>query len=358
MDRYKYTPFLKLKANEVAAIASLSDVVKDKIVPFFDLARKDGMSPAGFGSMVSKSAVKLRKYVGLTRPFFLDNYDIADDILLNGQPNYEAVMHEFRELNFVPVVGLNRTMAHNQAVFNAKASGRLKSGAVAIRLVEEDFESFGLIQGELGDLIKAGAQFAHRILVLDCRMCRNVDPATHAAKLASFISQATKMFDFSLTIVAGSSIPAAIGEIAKVDVRCNISRVELTIYRTIRAMGLDHVGFGDYTVVSPLYSDVTLPPEMMRTVTAPKVLYSYEDLHFIARGGALKTHARGNLQYNDLASEIVAQPFYRGAPYSFGDDFLNVKAKMGGKLVTPGSILNPTINAHITYMATGHPLLM
>ena len=54
MDRYKYTPFLKLKANEVAAIASLSDVVKDKIVPFFDLARKDGMSPAGFGSMVSK----------------------------------------------------------------------------------------------------------------------------------------------------------------------------------------------------------------------------------------------------------------------------------------------------------------
>ena len=125
MDRYKYTPFLKLKANEVAAIASLSDVVKDKIVPFFDLARKDGMSPAGFGSMVSKSAVKLRKYVGLTRPFFLDNYDIADDILLNGQPNYEAVMHEFRELNFVPVVGLNRTMAHNQAVFNAKASCRL-----------------------------------------------------------------------------------------------------------------------------------------------------------------------------------------------------------------------------------------
>lgn len=358
MDQYRYTPFLKLKANEVAAIASLSDAVKDKIVPFFDLARKSGMSPAGFGSMVSKSAVKLKKYLGLTRPFFLDNYDIDDNILLNGQPNYAVVLHEFRDMNFVPVVGLNRAAAHNQAVFNAKAGGLLKSSAVAIRLVEEDFESFGLIQGELADLIKAGAQFAHWVLVLDCRMCRNVDPAAHAAKLASFISQATKVFGFSLIIVAGSSIPAAIGEIAKVEVRCNVSRVELQIYGAIRAMGLNPVGFGDYTIVSPLYSDVTLPPEMMRTVTAPKVLYSHGDLHFIARGGALKTHARGNLQYNDLASEIVAQPFYRGAPYSFGDDFLNVKAQMIGKQVTPGSILNPTINAHITYMATAHPLLV
>jgi hypothetical protein len=96
---------------------------------------------------------------------------------------------------------------------------------------------------------------------------------------------------------------------------------------------------------------------MSRIVTAPKVIYSHQDQHFIARGGALKRHGRGLLQYNDLASEIVTQPFYRGAHYSLGDEFLQAKARGIGKLVIPGSILNSTINAHITYMATAHPWL-
>lgn len=357
MNQYKYTPFLKLKVNEVAAMAALTDRLKDEIVPFFDLARKAGISAEDFCSMVSKSAAKLKRYQGLTRPFFLDNYDIADDIIVNGRPNYEFVMNEFKDMNFIPVIGLNRTAAHNQAVLKAKDGGVIKSNLVAIRLNEEDFESFELIEPELTTLLKAGSQFKHWILVLDCGMCRNVDPSTHAGKLSTFIAKARLNYNFLHIIVAGSSIPASIGEIAKVEARCVVARVELEIYRAIRAVGLDSIGFGDYTVVSPLYSDVTLPPEMMRTVTAPKILYSHANHHFIARGGALKTHARGNFQYNDIASEIVAKSFYRGALYSPGDEFLQFKAQMIGKQVTPSSILNPTINAHITYMGTAHPLL-
>ncbi len=83
---------------------------------------------------------------------------------------------------------------------------------------------------------------------------------------------------------------------------------------------------------------------------APKVIYSYDDVHFVARGGALRTHARGNLQYNDIARDLCSQPFYRGPAYSFGDKFLDDKANGLGNKVMPSTILKPTINAHITYM--------
>jgi hypothetical protein len=56
------------------------------------------------------------------------------------------------------------------------------------------------------------------------------------------------------------------------------------------------------------------------------------------------------LQYNDICGHLVKQPFFRGAPYSFGDAYIDEKAQLAGKGVTPSSILKPTINAHIAFM--------
>ncbi|MFC6283750.1 MULTISPECIES: beta family protein [Polaromonas] len=356
MPNPRYTPFLKLKANEIAAYAALSEEIKQQIKPFFDLARRDGMTEASFCGMVTKAKTKVQRYLG-KQFFFLDNYDISDDLSVNGKANYEFVIETFRELNFIPVIGLNRTDAHNKAVFVGKKQGLIKSDTAAIRLEETDFELFELVKENLTELLEDGDLFQDWVLILDCGMCRNVDAAAHAVKLATFIKRANETFEFTEIIVTGSSIPASIADVAKVQQREVIARNELLIYRAVlNTPDVGIVAFGDYTVVSPLYSDITIPPEMMRNVTAPKVLYSHEDQHLIARGGALKTHARGSLQYNDIAGEIVKLAVYRGPAYSFGDNFLHEKAQMLGKQVTPGSILNPTINAHITYMVAGHPV--
>lgn len=360
MAKTKYTPFLKLKANEVGAVADLSDAINDAVVPFFDLPMKKGISPTAFCTMVDKSARKIELNLGKTRPFFLDNFDIPDAISVAGKASYGYVAAAFSGLNFIPVVGLNRSAAHNQAVFDGKSAGQINSARIAIRLVADDFHDFDLVEDELTDLMeKILDVFEDCILILDCRLCLNLDPTANALQIYNFVTKAQSTFPFTEIIVTGSSVPASIGQVAKTDQESELARIELQIFAGLQALGgMDHVGLGDYTVISPFYSEVTLPPEMLLNITAPKVLYAYKHMHYIARGGALKTHARGNFQYNDMCADLMKMPFYRGEDYSAGDLFIAQKAAMIGKMVTPSSVLKPTINAHITYMATDHPLVI
>lgn len=359
MAKTKYTPFLKLKVNEVAAVASLADEVSDEIVPFFDLPMKKGMSTETFSTMVKKAARKIEINIGKSRPFFLDNYDIPDAITAGGKANYSFIAAAFAKLSFIPVLGLNRSPAHNQAVMQGRTDGLIDSTRVAIRLAGDDFEDFSLVEDDLENLVsQALSIFEDCVLIIDCRMCLNTDPAALAKRIFAFLTAAQAKFVFAETIVTGSSLPASIGDVAKTSQDSELPRVELQIFKALRSLGgMEHVGLGDYTVVSPLYSEVTLPPEMLPNITAPKILYANDAVHFIARGSALKTHARGNLQYNDMLAELIKMPFFRGEDYSVGDAFLAMKSVAVGKMVTPGSILNPTINAHITYMATDHPLV-
>ena len=359
MAKTKYTPFLKLKANEVGAFANLAEAVSDGIVPFFDLPMKSGLSGATFRTMVDKSARKMEKNLGYGRSFFLDNFDIPDAVTIDGKANYGYVAAAFSKLSFIPVIGLNRSPAHNLAVFQGRADGLIYSSRVAVRLVDDDFNDFELVEDDLSDLIgQALDAFEDCTLIIDCRVCLNADPGAVANRIYEFLAAAEAKFPFAEIIVTGSSLPASIGQVAKTTQESELARVELQIFDTLRGLGgMGHVGLGDYTVVSPLYSEVTLPPEMLLNITAPKVLYAHGVVHYIARGGALKAHARGNLQYNDLLFGLTKMPFYRGENYSFGDAFIAEKAQMGGAMVTPGSVLKPTINAHITYMATDHPFV-
>jgi len=359
LAKTKYTPFLKLKANEVGAFANLADEVSDDIVPFFDLPTKNGLTEVAFRTMVEKSARKIEKNLGSDRTFFLDNFDIPDAITVGGKPNYTYAAAAFSKLAFVPVVGLNRSAGHNQAVFHSREEGLVDSSRIAVRLVGDDFDDFCLVEDELSDLIGQALEvFEDCTLIIDCRVCLNANPGAEASRIHKFLTAAEAKFPFAEIIVTGSSLPASIGQVAKTAQESELNRVELQIFDALRSFGgMDHLGLGDYTVVSPLYSDVTLPPEMLLNITAPKVLYAHGVVHYIARGGALKAHARGNLQYNDMLSDLTKMPFYRGEHYSYGDAFIAEKAQMGGSMVTPGSVLKPTINAHITYMATDHPLV-
>lgn len=349
----KYTPFLKLKTNEIAALAALTSEIKNLIVPFFDLAKKPLMTSDSFKRMVTKAVVAVDRHLDALPAFYIDNFDIEDDMSVDGEDNYLFVMEAFRKLPFIPVVGLDRAVGRNQIVFDAKKNGILNSNAIAIRLQAEDFVSFALIQDDLEGLFESGnGLFDQWILILDNRVCLNVDVSARVTELESFIASFSKMFAFAEIIVAGSSIPASIGDLVKVQTELHHERIEMAIHTsTCAALADNSFGFGDYTVVSPLYSDVDIPPAVMLNVMAPRVVYSYEDLHFFARGGALRSHPRANAQYNDIAKYLIAKPFFRRAAYSFGDKFLEDKANMIGSMVTPGSILKPTINAHISYMS-------
>ena len=86
---------------------------------------------------------------------------------------------------------------------------------------------------------------------------------------------------------------------------------------------------------------------MFPNITTAKVIYAYENRFFLIRGGSIKS--KGFVQYKSLCDTISSKPFFRGGTYSYGDYFIE-NAQSYSKNIMPGTILAPTMNAHISYM--------
>jgi hypothetical protein len=353
---HNYTPFFKFKTNEVSALSVLNPTLTSEITPFFDLPRKDGITREGFEKNAASCAKKANKYLSAFPYIFVDSFDIPDTIAPPGSPNCNVIIQAFSGFNYVPVLGLDRAPDHNSAILSAKASGKILSKTVAVRLQQDEFSDFNLVDDEIADLINvAQEQFTDVIVIFDCRVCINSIQSKLSAEIANFSFAVNSIFKINKFIVVGSSIPSSITDIAKPNDESIILRKELSIFHGAQALIKEiALSLGDYTIVSPTYSDLTLPKELLLSVTAPKVFYAFENYHYIARGGRIKTGGYG--QYDDICVDIVGKAYFRKSPYSWGDGFIQQRAN-GIRLnnITPSTILKPTICAHIEYMARDYP---
>ncbi|TBV72279.1 beta family protein [Pseudoxanthomonas winnipegensis] len=356
----KYTPFLKMKVNECGALRELPADIYPKIVPFFDLPHKKERDLPGLDKLIIDSSKKMKKMAERIPQFFLDMYDIPDSLASQGIGIFSSVAIAFQGQNFIPVAGLDRSQAYISSIFLSQSSGLLKSKTLAIRLVEDDFQSYSACKSDIDTLVAnaRSAGFEDFVLVLDMRICVSKSPNILASTLLNFIGGVTQTPLFKQIIITGSSITAMIVQIVPTETTQTVNRFELQTFNLINSLPEDLISFGDYTIVSPDYSELDLPKELLPNITAPKLCYSYDDVHYIDRGGALKTHKFGNRQYNNMAATLIKQPFFRKTGYSFGEDFLIQKAQGLGKSVMPSSILKPTICAHMTYMVRDHRLFV
>jgi hypothetical protein len=349
----KYIPFLKLKQNEIMALKELEAGVLDDITPFFDFAKREDLTEQSFIDSAVKLEKALSKHIGDIQEIYLDNYDIESNFQILGSNNYLYLLGIYNSFTVTPVISIDRSNEHNQSASIAKDSGIVSSNTVAIRLTEEDFQDFSLIEDdikdELADIIN---KFESVDLILDCRVCKNSVADDLSNKISSFISAFCNEYVTRRIIVTGSSIPASISEVTRVETNTDLARVELEIYKlTVIKCGAEQtLTLGDYATVSPNYSDINLPGNIMQNITAPKIIYSYNDNHHIIRGGALKTHRLGLGQYEVLTQQLLNEPFYRGETYSGGDKYLAQKSRAEGNNATPTTMVKPLINAHISYM--------
>lgn len=348
----KYVPFLKFKQNEIMALRELSIDIKENIRPFFDFPRKNNMTELDFMQTADKMKKKFVRHNQDISSYYLDNYDIDEDLFINGDDSYRYLLNTFTSM--IPVIGIDRSQNHVDAVLNAKQDTTIKSSVVAVRFTYEDFESFELVEDDieemLGDTIRL---FEYVDLVFDCRYTGGIDIELTVKCIIDFIDSFSNKYPIDRVIVTGTSIPVPIGNLVGTESETILRRKELLISCGVKKFFPD-IYTGDYTVVGADYSDTDIEPQLMMNVMTPKTVYSFDDCHFIIRGGALKTHPDGNRQFNEQARIIVSKPFYRGNSYSFGDNFIEEKSRNIGSAVMPGTILKPTINAHITYMMTDY----
>lgn len=342
-----YIPFLKFKSNEVAAIKALDISFQQTLIPFFDFPHKDDMNEGEFISMVTGLYRKYELNLNKLPEFYLDNYDISDLIKVESEDNYKFIIEKFINSPFIPVVGLDRVPERNQIVFDS--SSEINSNTVAVRLTYEDLD-YDLMRDDIEDLLNDCYDNFEKVdLIIDNRICRGVDVNERASLITDFINKIVGDNFFNRIVVAGSIITASIKDMLNTGQEKVFDRTEVKIFKKVKESHQE-IYLGDYTVISPNYSDIKISGELMSKVTAPKIFYAFDERLLVLRGNALETDARGYEQYNDLLLKVVSQSFYR-QNNSFGDIFAYEKAhNLCNVKVTPSTIPKPLINLHITFM--------
>jgi len=347
-----YVPFLKFKGGEVNAIGSMDPAALAHIAPFFDMPKKKDLTAAEFKETVKRMAGAITRHMGGLTELYFDNYDISDNLLIGAEQNYAYLLRKLGNNPIIPVLGIDRTKARIDAVAKLKDDGVIKSAWVALRITEDDFESYAAVQDELDEVGPVLTRFNAVDLVFDLRIFKG-NPEKTGKAIVAFSEKFCAEYDVRRVIVTGSSIPASISDVLKVKSECSIDRAELAVFDRVRSKHAHAtLVFGDYTVISPDYSDVDLPPEIMQNVTTSKFIYTLKGRHFFIRG----ERVRGNYeQYFELAKRLCAKAFYRGPAFSWGDNYLNEKSQGLGSNCGPSTVVKPTVNAHIAYMISVLP---
>ncbi len=91
-----YTPFLKLKTNEVTALGEFDISLQSELTPFFDFPRdSDDMSEEKFIIKAGKAKKSVLKHLKNIPSFYLDNFDIDSSFTIDGDSNYKYLLELF-----------------------------------------------------------------------------------------------------------------------------------------------------------------------------------------------------------------------------------------------------------------------
>jgi T4 beta protein len=348
----RYVPFLKAKRGELTAMGELAPGVKQAICPFFDFPRKKpDYSAEAYAATARSIATSLKKHWGADAEFYFDDLDIAQTFKVEGEHQYAYVLKVLQDLRVIPVVALDR-IKHNDAVVQLKRDGEIASATVAFRAEQSDFEDFEANEDQIDyDLANVFKQFEAIDLVLDCRLCTGINVLETAQQIVTFAKRFCAAYDkVRRVIVTGSSLPASIRDVLSVDSTEVVARRELAIISKARDLSDIELVAGDYTTVSPFYSDADLDPKIMPNVMTPRLIYPFRQSYYIMRGVSMKSG--GYEQYVDLTLELCGQDFFRPG-YSTGEDYFYEKSQRIGKNAMNGTVVKPSVVAHITYMVLG-----
>jgi hypothetical protein len=327
----------------------LAPEVKQAICPFFDFPRrKENYDSETYADIAQRIVTSLKKHWGGDTEFYFDDFDIDQKLTVNGEHQYSYILKALQELQVIPVVALDRTK-HNAAVAQLKRDAEIASTIVAFRTNQSDFEDFDDTEDQIDyDLANVFKQFEAIDLIFDCRVCSGLDVSLTAQQIAIFARKFCKSYDVRRVIITGSSIPASLGDLVKPDSAETVIRRELGIISKTRDLADVDVVAGDYATVSPFYSDADFDPRLFPKVTAPRLIYSFNHSHYVARGISLESG--GYTQYAGITKELCGQNFFRGRGYSAGEDYFDDKRRRIGNNATNGTVVTPSVVAHITYM--------
>ena len=86
----EYTPFLKLKRGELTALKNLLPEDRNKITPLLELPRDEKYTEEKLVNKITQSIKYMEKYIESNFSFYIDNYEVPDEIKLNNKDKCSA----------------------------------------------------------------------------------------------------------------------------------------------------------------------------------------------------------------------------------------------------------------------------
>jgi len=348
-----YVPFLKFKKNEILSLKFLERNLLDNVTPFFDVPRIKDMDESDFIKRIAMAKGDLTRHWSKNKKIFLDTFDIDQDLRPDGLCPYSYAVQNLDQA-IIPVVGLDRDDEHFTFVNSYISEMEIKE--VAIRFLPDDFECYELIEDEIDEFLgKLIAECDFIDIVLDCRILVENKENKTAEEASDFANKFCENYDVRNVILTSSSIPASISNILPTNSETYFPRNEKQVWEEFNRnfdQNLANSVYGDYGVISPEYSDIDLPPQVLATIASPKAIYTLDNQYYAARGSRFRTHADGYGQYFNLARHITSKSFFRGASFSTGDEYIHQKSQNIPKPGSPQTWIKNTLNAHIAYIAS------
>ncbi len=350
-----YTPFLKLKKQEVTALKMLDSDWHSLLVPFFDFpAKEDTTKPWDYAEKSVEMASYVTKHIPNISRFYLDAFDVEDHIV-QGKHNYLYLLEKFNNFDVIPVTGPDRTDDHLQSIRAFIHQKTSPSIAIGYRVTADDFISFNATKDEVADSLDGliNDLFTEIHLIIDCRLIAFLKSKVigdMVKQIANYIVKFTHAYPVSKVIIAGSMIPVSLASLVKANAHGCIDRYEIAIYEAVKQhFPTDYcIQFGDYTTVSPEFAE---PNEQSSKNATSKFVYSHNKQQYIWRGTKVIGPPSKQHLYNEHVRDMIAlsPTIYRGQSYSWADDeFFNKQHARDGFWIN--TINKFLINAHISYM--------
>ena len=296
---------------------------------------------------------RLLKYCG-RKTVFLDVHLLDGDIRASA---FESILSaanivdlfSIPVVHIIPVVGTDADMATRKvAVKYAKMNDR----GLCIRIDDSHFKDKNLAE-HFEDFIKShGLEIKNVDILVDLQI---VDEHTTAESVIEKLARIPQIKDCRSFILSGGAFPKDLSKLEVFNVH-PLPRTDWKLWHEISK--------SDKLSRKPLFSDYTIQhPKFYGYIpgasVSASIRYTDDEQWRVFRGRALNylDKKNGNKripgydQYLAHARELVKQPFYKQADYSFGDSEINRIASQDEKTGNPQMWLNIGINHHLTLVA-------
>lgn len=352
-----YVPILRWKKAERDALAEIAPTIRERIIPLFELIMPAPKTEKGDYKKVladSKTVLsaKLTKTIDEINKCcpqgsaYIDVHLIDGDVRAqtlkqildsasNANPTLIPVTH------IIPVLSTEAdTSTRNIAVKYARSTG----DGLCIRIDRfnlGDLDLANIIENFVGD---NGLKVEDTDLLIDLGVIGADDKADAVAVQLSSLPHLDKWRSF---IVSGGAFPKDLSEFEKHS-NPKILRLDWRLWSALNTQVVlkRKPTYSDYTIQHPIYYG-----HVEGVInTSASIRYTDVDLWEVFRGEGLQNkNGAGHKQYPALAKLLVAQDYFKGTDYSFGDSYISDRAKDDNKnMGNPTTWLKAGINHHIT----------